>query len=199
MRAMLLPVLLALPAFAPATWAQGLPDPPAAERVVPGGRAGWVSDGHGGCWLWAGGLEAGASGIAGTWTGPCPNGPAEGEGRSVIGWQVGGRQRQMVWEGPLRGGKAEGRGSLVVSEDGQVITRETGEYRDDRLVNGRLEIPRTGLVYEGGWAMGQPNGQGELRLGGQVLRGAWENGCLKVKGRWVSFTRPPEQCEGQAL
>ena len=34
------------------------PPPPEAERAVPGGRDGFVSDGAGGCWLWVGGLEA---------------------------------------------------------------------------------------------------------------------------------------------
>ena len=54
------------------------PPPPEAERAVPGGRDGFVSDGAGGCWLWVGGLTAAAEDVTGTWTGPCPNGPAEG-------------------------------------------------------------------------------------------------------------------------
>jgi hypothetical protein len=157
-----------------------------------------VADGKGGCWLWAGGLEAGSVGINGRWSGRCPNGPAEGNGRSVVSWQVAGRQREMVWEGPLHNGKAEGEGTLVVSEDGEVVSREHGRYHEDRLVQGRLELPRQGLVYEGGWNLGHPNGEGELRVGGEVIRGKWENGCLKRKNAWISFTRQPEQCEGES-
>ncbi len=192
---LLLSLALMLPAQAQTP--PRLPAPPAAEWVVPGGRAGWVSDGQGGCWLWAGGLGAGASSITGSWTGPCPNGPAEGEGRSVIRWQIGGQQHEMVWQGPLRAGKAEGRGTLVSTEDGEVVTLEQGEYHDDYLVNGRLEFMGSGLVYDGGWRQGHPQGEGTLRLEGQLIQGHWEHGCLRRKGRWIAFTRPPEQCEGQ--
>jgi hypothetical protein len=185
--------LLALPALA-----QPLAEPPAAERLVPGGRAGWVSDGKGGCWLWAGGLEAGSSDITGSWSGDCPNGPAEGTGRSVVRWQVAGRMREMIWEGPLQNGKAEGQGTLIVTEDGEVVSRERGRYHLDRLVQGRLELPRAGLVYEGGWDLGHPHGEGELRLNNEVIRGQWEHGCLRRKDAWISFTRSPDQCEGQA-
>lgn len=194
MRAALIAMLLlgAGPALA-----QGRPEPPAAERLVPGGRAGWVTTAKG-CWLWAGGLERSSTDIAAEWSGACPNGPAEGTGRSVVRWRVGERQREMVWQGPLRNGKAEGRGTLVVTEDGQVQSRETGEYHEDRLVNGRLELPRQGIVYQGGWRLGHPDGPGELRAEGQVFRGNWENGCLLDKGRWIAFTRQPDQCQGQA-
>ncbi|WP_431272757.1 hypothetical protein [Dankookia sp. P2] len=68
--------------------------PPEAERAVPGGRDGFVSDGAGGCWLWVGGLSAETRDLTATWTGPCPEGPAEGEGRAVTpGGRPGGRSR----------------------------------------------------------------------------------------------------------
>ncbi len=190
--------LLVLPLLATAALAQPVGEPPQAQRMVAGGRAGWVADGRGGCWVWAGGIEFGSTGIAASWSGPCPNGPAEGTGRSIVDWQVNGRRRQMVYQGPLQGGKANGQGQLDVTEDGQLSSREVGEYRDDRLVRGRLELPRAGIIYDGGWWLGHPHGQGELRLGGEVVQGEWENGCIRHKGNWVSFTRPPEQCEGQA-
>jgi hypothetical protein len=104
----------------------------------------------------------------------------------------------MIYQGALRAGKAEGRGALDVTEDGELVSREVGTYHDDRLVQGRLELPRANLVFEGSWHLGQPHGPGELRVGGEVIQGNWENGCLQRKDSWVSFTRPAEQCEGQA-
>ncbi len=191
-------LLAAAPAAAQVALAQPVAEPPAAQRVVPGGRAGWVADGRGGCWVWAGGLEAGASNLTASWSAGCPQGPAEGTGRSVVEWQVRGQRREMIYEGRLASGKAAGPGRLDVTEDGELVSREVGEYHDDRLVRGRLELPRLGLVYEGGWHLGQPHGEGELRSGGEVFRGAWEMGCLRRGDAWISFTRPPEQCEGQA-
>lgn len=190
-------ILALLLALAAPAMAQPAPQPPAAELMVPGGRAGWVTDGKGGCWVWAGGIEAGATDLTASWTGACPNGPAEGTGRSTVRWRLDGQQREMVWNGPLHLGKAEGRGTLVVSADGEVQSREEGEYHDDRLVTGRLDLPRRGIVYEGGWRFSHPHGQGTLRAEGQVLTGQWENGCLRRKGRWHAFTRPVETCEGQ--
>jgi hypothetical protein len=172
-------------------------EPPAAERVVPGGRAGWANDGAGGCWLWVGGIEAGASDVTARWSGPCPQGPAEGTARSEIRWRVGGQDRGMIYEGPLVQGKAEGRGKLSTTEAGQVIATEEGFYHDDHLVEGRLEMPRLGLVFEGRMRIGQPHGRGKLILQGQVFEGDWQNGCLEVNGRFIAFTRPAESCEGQ--
>jgi hypothetical protein len=195
MRRLLLATCLLL---APAAMAQPVGEPPAAQRLVPGGRAGWVADGKGGCWIWAGGIEAGATGIVGRWSAGCPQGPAEGTGRSVVEWRVREHRREMIYQGALRAGKAEGRGALDVTEDGELVSREVGTYHDDRLVQGRLELPRANLVFEGSWHLGQPHGPGELRVGGEVIQGNWENGCLQRKDSWVSFTRPAEQCEGQA-
>jgi len=172
-------------------------EPPAAERVVPGGRAGWATDGKGGCWLWVGGIESGASDVTASWSGPCPEGPAEGTARSDIRWRVGGQDRGMIYEGPLVRGKAEGRGKLLTTEGGEVVGTEEGVYRDDHLVEGRLELPRHGLVFEGRMRVGQPHGHGRLTLNGRVFEGEWQNGCLEVQGRFIAFTRPAESCEGQ--
>ncbi|MCO6417760.1 hypothetical protein JYK14_16555 [Siccirubricoccus sp. KC 17139] len=172
-------------------------DPPPEERVVPGGRSGWATDGAGGCWLWVGGLPGGASDIRASWSGPCPSGPAEGTGRSLITWRVGGQDRSMAYEGPLVHGKAEGRGKLNHYEGGELTVVEEGEYRNDHLVEGRLEIQRQGLTYEGRMRAGHPHGQGRLTLRGQVFEGEWENGCLPFRGAWVAFTRPAASCQGQ--
>jgi hypothetical protein len=181
-------VLLLLPAASP---------PPEDQRMVRGGRAGFVWDGVEGCWVWAGGIPAGLGPVTATWVGLCPDGPAEGKGRSEIRWREGERERTMVHEGWLRRGKAEGPGRLTHLEDGQVIAVEEGEFRDDFFLRGRLELRRGGAVYEGEWRRNQPHGPGRLTVRGEVLDGVWENGCLRVKDGWVAFTRPAEECEGR--
>jgi hypothetical protein len=172
-------------------------EPPAADRVVPGGKAGWATDGAGGCWVWVGGIEAGASDVTARWSGSCPEGPAEGTGRSDIRWRVGGQDRSMEYEGTLVRGKAEGSGRLTTKEAGQVIAVEEGEYRNDHLAKGRVEMLRLGLVFEGGMRAGQPQGPGRLTLRGQVFEGEWQNGCLELQGRWIAFTRPAGSCQGE--
>jgi hypothetical protein len=186
-----------LPALALILTAAAAPPPPEEQRMVPGGRAGFVTDGAGGCWVWAGGIPAGSEAIMASWTGPCPEGPADGDGRSVISWKVSGRERQMIYEGPLSGGKAQGRGTLTHYDDGQVTAVEDGEFRDDYFARGRIEIRRNGLVYEGEWRRTQPHGHGRVTLNGQTFEGEWENGCLRTKDGWLSFTRPAEDCEGR--
>lgn len=170
--------------------------PPESERVVPGGRSGFTDDGGTGCWIWIGGLPRGSTEVRARWSGACPAGPAEGEGRSEMTWREGGKARSMVYEGMLVHGKAEGRGVLTHHEDGQITAREAGEYRNDHFVGGHFELPRQSLVYEGGWGPGGPNGRGRLTLRGQVFEGVWERGCLRTKEGWVSITRPAAECEG---
>ena len=142
------------------------------------------------------GLPKEAAGLTGSWTGPCPEGPAEGEGRAVTTWREDGREKQMVYEGPLRRGKAEGQGRLSHYEAGRLVVQEEGEYREDRFTRGRFTIPGAGLVYEGGWFLDGPHGEGRLSVGGRTFEGKWEMGCLDAGGAWIAFTRPPKSCEG---
>ncbi len=174
------------------------PPPPEAERAIPGGRDGFIADGAGGCWIWVGGISAAAEGMTGSWTGPCPDGPAEGEGRAVTTWRERGEEKQMIYEGALRRGKAEGRGRLSHYEAGQLRIQEEGEYREDRFTGGRFSIPGAGLVYEGGWFLNGPHGQGRLRVDGKVYEGKWELGCLDTGGAWIAFTRSPKSCRDSA-
>jgi hypothetical protein len=170
--------------------------PPEDQRLVPGGRAGFVSDGADGCWLWASGLRAGAEGLTASWTGSCPDGPAEGEGRGEVHWREGGTPRAMIYEGRLLRGKSEGRGRLTIMSGKDVVAIQDGEFRDDFFVSGRMELPGAGAVYEGGWLLAHPNGRGRLTINGRVLEGDWRNGCLRLPRGWFAFTRPARECEG---
>jgi hypothetical protein len=191
MRYLMLPLLLlAIPAMA-----QTPPAPPEAQRLVPGRQDGYLVDAQKGCWVWTGGMRAEDTELTVRWSGNCPQGPAEGAGRAVTSWRQRGQLREMVFEGTLRGGKAEGHGALAHLEDGDPVVLESGEYREDYLVSGRIEIPGPGLVYEGGVRRGQPQGEGRLTLQGRRFEGQWQNGCLQLPdGNWISFTRPPESC-----
>jgi hypothetical protein len=170
--------------------------PPEDRRMVPGGRGGFVSDGADGCWLWASGIRAGATDLTASWTGPCPEGPAEGEGRAVVTWREDGAERAMIYEGSLRGGKNEGTGRLTISAGKQVRVMQEGTFRDDYFVSGRVEIPEAGIVYEGGWQLSNPNGRGRLVMRGRVIEGNWVNGCLRGPQGWFAFTRPVRECAG---
>ena len=170
--------------------------PPEDQRMVPGGRGGFVSHGEGGCWLWASGLRAGVEITGASWTGPCPEGPAEGEGRAVITWREDGNERAMIYDGSLRGGKNEGSGRLTITAGKQVRVMQEGQFRNDHFVSGRVEIPEAGVVYEGGWSLSHPNGRGKLVIRGRVIEGNWANGCLRGSRGWFAFTRPARECEG---
>ena len=176
----------------------GFSPPPETQRAVPGGRAGFIADGAGGCWIWVGGLPANAEGLAGSWTGPCPEGPAEGEGRAVTTWREAGREKQMVYEGALQAGKAEGKGRLSHYAAGRLVVQEEGAYHDDRFTGGRFMIPGAGLIYEGGWFLSGPHGKGRLEVDGRVFEGKWELGCLRSGDAWIAFTRPPKTCDSPA-
>ncbi|MDN3565636.1 hypothetical protein QWZ14_14810 [Paeniroseomonas aquatica] len=171
--------------------------PPEAELMEPGGRAGWVADPASGCWLWAGGIEPGATEVVAAWNGKCPEGPGEGTGRALVTWRSRGEVRRMDYLGDLVRGKNEGRGKLVISEGDQVVSEEEGLFQDDRLVDGRMALPRLRLEYEGKLRGGHPQGPGRLSVQGRVFEGDWVNGCLQQGDGWVAFTRPVESCAGQ--
>jgi hypothetical protein len=170
--------------------------PPEGELMVPGGRSGFVTDGKGGCWLWVGGLGRGARDVTASWTGDCPEGPAEGNGRAVVRWREDGQDRAMIYEGGVRRGKNEGRGRIQHIDEGRVRAAAEGMFRNDHFVEGRFEFLLQGLVYEGGWSPAGPEGQGRASQGGRSFEGVWESGCLRTEQGWLSFTRPIEECEG---
>lgn len=170
--------------------------PPEAERMVPGGRGGFVSDGADGCWLWASGIRAGATGLTASWTGPCPEGPAEGEGRAEVRWEEDGVERSMIYDGTLQRGKNEGQGRLAITAGKETRVVQEGLFRNDHFVQGRVEIPSAGIVYDGGWSLAHPNGRGRLVIRGRVIEGNWVNGCLRGQQGWLAFTRPARECEG---
>jgi hypothetical protein len=175
--------------------AQRPPAPPEAQTLGPGRTEGFIVDREKGCWLWMSGMPAESQDMVVTWTGACPTGPADGEGRSVLTWRERGEPREMVFDGTLRGGKAQGRGRLAHFRDGEPLVLESGDYVDDHLVQGRIELPLPGVVYEGGVLRGRPNGPGRLTAQGRSFEGTWAQGCLQLPGgAWLAFNRSVESC-----
>jgi hypothetical protein len=188
-------LLIALPALA-----QRPPAPPEGQLLRPGVREGYAVDPANGCWAWMSGMPANISELRYTWTGRCPEGRADGPGRSTLTWRENGVERQMIHEGTLERGKAVGRGTLAHMEDGEAVVLESGEFADDMLVQGRIEVPRAGLVYEGAVTRGQPNGRGRMTVQGRVFEGEWRLGCLEVAtDTWIAYGRPAESCRTQNL
>jgi hypothetical protein len=48
--------------------------------------------------------------------------------------------------------------------------------------------------FEGGYANDVPQGQGVIRIGGVVLSGDWNKGCLAQAGKVVAIGVPRTSC-----
>lgn len=190
-------ILLALlPALA---LAQRPPEPPAEERLTQR-RPGWVVDPTSFCWIWHGAAAA-PDRVVARWSGPCPDGPATGEGtittrvedsEAVFTGQVrAGRPNGPgiaaagLWRlsATFRDGRAEGPGEETVPDDGSYV----GAFRDGlRHGQGRFTW-LNGDWYEGGWLAGRRHGRGTMASadGGVRLEGQWRHDRPDGPGRLV--------------
>jgi hypothetical protein len=108
-----------------------------------------------------------------TWSGPCKNGFADGQG--VLQWYLNGKADDR-YEGNLQMGWAEGKG-ILSKPDGE---KYDGDWKDSlQEGSGRYDAP-DGSWYEGGWKGGKPNGQGQFhRPDGKVFIGEWIDGVYE--------------------
>jgi hypothetical protein len=108
-----------------------------------------------------------------TWTGPCKDGLADGEG--VLTFFVSGTPHSR-YEGVLRQGWAEGRGKLELPDG----SRYEGEWQQSMEHGmGRREWS-DGSSYDGQWKNGKPHGSGQYRLpDGRLLMGTWNEGVFE--------------------
>jgi hypothetical protein len=105
-----------------------------------------------------------------TWSGPCKDGYADGEG--VMQWFLNGKEDDR-YEGQISMGWAEGRGVLTKIEGGKYDGQWKHSVQDG---NGRYDAP-DGSFYEGQWKNGKPHGQGQYRRpDGKVFIGEWVDG-----------------------
>ena len=108
-----------------------------------------------------------------TWSGPCKNGFADGQG--ILQWFFNGKEDDR-YEGQLKLGWADGKGVLTKSDGGKYDGDWKGSIQEG---SGRYDGP-DGSWYEGGWKNGKPNGQGQFhRPDGKVFIGEWIDGVYE--------------------
>jgi len=108
-----------------------------------------------------------------SWSGPCKNGFADGQG--VLQWYLNGREDDR-YEGKLEMGWAEGKGALYRAEGGKYEGDWKHSVQDG---TGRYDGP-DGSWYEGQWKNGKPHGQGQYRRpDGKIFIGQWVDGVYE--------------------
>jgi hypothetical protein len=108
-------------------------------------REGWIAD-QNGCRVWNSNIT---DGERVTWSGPCKDGFANGNGR--LEWSLNGRVRE-TYTGMLTGGHYTGHGTQVWD---------------------------SGDSYEGDYLNDEAHGQGTFRTkDGKTYSGKWVHGCL---------------------
>lgn len=151
----------------------------------PQARAAWVMDTKTNCKIWDDDAEGDESV---SWTGPCVNGLAEGNGR-LRGMIAG----KLIWTftGEYKAGKMEGRGGTIFANG----VRFEGTFKDNRRTGrGVLTMP-SGAKYEGEFAMDKPQGQGVYTAAdGQVFSGAWNKGCFRDGAKQMAVVATMKEC-----
>jgi hypothetical protein len=105
-----------------------------------------------------------------TWSGPCKDGFANGQG--AVQWYLNGKEDDR-YEGQVNMGWAEGHGVLTKVDGGKYDGDWKHSVQDG---NGRYDAP-DGSFYEGQWKNGKPHGQGQYRRpDGKVFIGEWVDG-----------------------
>jgi len=104
------------------------------------------------------------------WSGPCPNGIADGTG--VLLFSMGSKESSR-YEGDLKQGVISGRGKLS-TPDGATYDGDWVDGKPDGY--GKYNAP-DGSSFVGGWTAGKQDGPGTYRdSAGEVLSGDWKNG-----------------------
>ncbi len=169
----------------PAPGAKPSPAVSAAPQAASPGHPGWIADSRTGCRVWDG---APIESETVTWTGPCVDGLADGEGALVR--RSNGTVVSMSRSTKRRGHTA---GSIVtILQDG---TSYAGEVQDDVPSGQGVVILADGTRYEGAISAGKPDGEGTLtRADGEVRRGVWHTGCLREGGAETAFLARQADC-----
>lgn len=206
--------LLALAPFTaiaqPAAPTHPRPAPPPADAIAEPGKPGWTADARNGCWAWNPNPQPSEIVI---WTGPCEEGPAQGEG--LLEWQYAeaGQPRGERYVGSMARGRMHGIGTYLDSR-GEVYQ---GEWQEGREHGRGLRVWATGR-YEGEWRAGQRHGRGVIFwisgniFGGEFredrpeglgeyysveagwFRGPWTAGCFRDGDRRAAIGRAIEEC-----
>ncbi|WP_426954908.1 hypothetical protein [Muricoccus radiodurans] len=187
------------------------PEPPPADGLAAPNRPGWTVDARTGCWVWNPSPKPGETV---TWSGACPNGPAEGEGEGEWRHVENGVPWVELYSGNLRDGRLDGRGS-VASPDGTGYqgdwrnarphgrgvallprgVRYEGEFRDGNRSGRGIQTWPDGTRYDGEWRNGRADGTGTFTSRTGSFSGTWFQGCfIDGQGRIVAIERRLEDC-----
>jgi len=105
-----------------------------------------------------------------TWSGPCPNGIADGKG--VLQFSTDGKDGAR-YEGDVKQGVISGQGKLKTPDD---ATYE-GDWVDGKPDGYGKYVAPDGSSFVGGWTAGLQDGPGTYRdTAGGMQTGDWKNG-----------------------
>lgn len=123
-----------------------------------------------------------------TWSGPCVDGKASGQGRLVWHSCFG----RNVYDGEMEADRLHGIGTLKRSDGGCY----RGEWRDGERHGQGTYRWAIGHRYEGAWQNDRPHGYGVAAYAdGDVIEGDWRKGCYGEKdGQWAALIASVEDC-----
>lgn len=149
------------------------------QPIARPGRAGWVNDGKGGCYVWTDSYESDYKSL---WFGECSNGLASGEGTQK--WVDDSGEVTSTYIGGMQDGRREGQGVLKYASG----TRVEGPFVNGKLTGYGIFVSKKGDRYEGQFINDEANGNGKATFkGGEIYDGKWKDGCfVKNKNVWIA-------------
>ena len=125
--------------------------------------------------------DAKDTGLNATWTGPCKDGFADGEGKLAVTAAFG--KVIATYEGGMRGGRFHG---LGYSANRVNHVQYEGYYADGLRDGFGIHVDALGNRYDGNWKAGRRHGAGKevYALGGSY-DGQWQDGKFHGKGTVV--------------
>ena len=125
--------------------------------------------------------DAKDKGRGATWTGPCKDGFADGEGKLAVTAAFG--KVIATYQGGMRGGRFHGLGYSVNRVDG---VQYEGYFADGQRDGFGIFVDALGNRYDGHWKAGRKHGAGKevYALGGSY-DGQWQDGKFHGKGTVV--------------
>ena len=145
-----------------------------------------------------------------TWSGPCVDGKAEGQGEEVWRYLIFWEWEERTFSGGMKGGKRHGHGvaawpygeryegefwngkyhgrGVLLLADG---AKYEGEFWSGEFHGRGVLLLADGDSYEGEFWHDKPNGEGTASIGGDVYRGKWTYGCFDEGYRqaWITVSQ----------
>lgn len=186
------------------------PAAPPASSIAEPGKPGWTVFERTGCWAWNPNPQQEEVVL---WTGPCPEGPAEGEGLLIWRYVEDSAQRAERYVGTMARGRMHGIGTYLDAEgdiyqgewqEGRehgrglrvwALGRYDGEWREGKRHGRGVMFWINGNLFRGEFRDDRPEGLGEYySVEGGWFRGAWLAGCFREGERQAAIGRPIEEC-----